>query len=81
MSLISVAGTVLSHDRERHLWLYLQASGLSDALSEARIVPSHVTEMILARRIEALRPACYVQGDLYPTVPGIQRVGFFGHSL
>jgi SAM-dependent methyltransferase len=63
----------LSHDRERHLWLYLQASGLSAALSKLRIL--HMApEMNLARRIEALRPACYVQGDLYPTVPGIQRI-------
>ncbi len=28
----------LSHDRERHLWLYLQASGLSNALSALRVL-------------------------------------------
>jgi len=63
----------LSHDRERHLWLYLQASGFSDALSAQRIL--HMApETNLAQRIAAQNPRCYVKGDLYPAATGVQRI-------
>ena len=63
----------LSHDRERHLWLYLQASGLSGVLPTLRVL--HMApEPNLAQRIASLGPRSYVKGDLYPAAPGIERI-------
>lgn len=63
----------LSHDRERHLWLYLQASGFSDALSALRVL--HMApETNLAQRIAAQNPRRYVKGDLCPAVASVQRI-------
>lgn len=61
------------HDRERHLWLYLQASGLVGEWAGARIL--HLApERRLSRFIGAAGPAEYVQGDLYPSHLGMRRV-------
>lgn len=63
----------LSHDRERHLWLYLQTCGIAETLSALRIL--HIApEPKLASRIETLRPSVYIRGDLSPTAPNILRV-------
>jgi SAM-dependent methyltransferase len=60
-------------DRDRHLWLYLQAIGLPNSLSGARIL--HLApEAHLERRLDACRPAEYVRGDLYPSRPNQLRV-------
>ncbi len=61
------------HDRERHLYLYLQASGLLKAISGARLL--HLApETHLQRVIGRANPLEYVLGDLYPTRPDIRRI-------
>jgi SAM-dependent methyltransferase len=61
------------HDRERHLLLYLRASGLFDELAGARIL--HLApERHLGRLIRDSRPADYVQGDLHPSRAEIRRI-------
>lgn len=62
-----------AHDRERHLLLYLRASGMMQRLKGARIL--HLApERNLPRVIRAETPARYVQGDLFPTGPEIERI-------
>ncbi len=61
------------HDRERHLLLYLRASGLFDEMAGARIL--HLApERHLGRLIRNRRPGNYVQGDLYPARAEIRRI-------
>jgi SAM-dependent methyltransferase len=61
------------HDRERHLCLYLQASGLLSALAGARVL--HVApEQHLQRLITQAAPAEYVLGDLSPTRAEVRRI-------
>jgi len=63
----------LSHDRERHLLLYLRATGLLQELARLRIL--HMApEANLARIIGEGRPARYVRGDLFPAEPGVERI-------
>lgn len=63
----------LSHDRERHLVLYLRALGLDRRLQAMRIL--HVApEHHLARIIARHQPSRYIQGDLFPASPAIERV-------
>lgn len=63
----------LSHDRERHLLLYLRAIGLDRQLSRMRIL--HIApERHLARLIAGAHPVRYVKGDLFPTEPAIERL-------
>jgi SAM-dependent methyltransferase len=63
----------LSHDRERHLWLYLQASGLLEMMRDARIL-HFAPEWHLSHKIAAQNPPQYIKADLYPTAPDIQTV-------
>jgi SAM-dependent methyltransferase len=61
------------HDRERHLLLYLRASGLWNELATARVL--HLApERHLGRLIQRESPVEYVQGDLYPTRADIRRI-------
>jgi SAM-dependent methyltransferase len=61
------------HDRERHLLLYLRASGLWTELATARVL--HLApERQLGRLMRLERPVEYVQGDLYPTRAEIRRI-------
>jgi SAM-dependent methyltransferase len=62
-----------SHDRERHLLMYLQASGLMAALPNMRIL-HFAPERHLSQRIAASAPMEYTKCDLYPAAPGIERV-------
>lgn len=56
------------NDRDRHLWLYLQAVGLVEAMPASRIL--HVApEERIEPRIRALEPRSYVAGDLEPRRP------------
>ena len=65
------------HDRERHLFMYLQASGLLQELSTARIL--HLApERHLERLISMQDPLEYVRGDLHPARPGVLRVDLMG---
>jgi glycosyltransferase involved in cell wall biosynthesis len=54
-----------SNDRDRHLWLYLQNSGLLENVGGKRIL--HIApEATIEPRIRALNPLEYIGGDLYP---------------
>lgn len=60
-------------DRDRHLWLYLQAMGMPAQLRGARVL--HLApEARLEPLIEACGPAEYVRGDLHPQRPHHQRL-------
>ena len=62
-----------SHDRERHLLLYLRASGLWDRMPGAEIL-HFAPERRLAPRIAALAPRRYLRADLYPVGSDIVRM-------
>ena len=78
MALMDVIGSDLSvylcpscqsNDRERHLWLYMHASGIASQIAGARVL--HVApEVSLEPLIRDLGPAEYLCGDLVPTRPG-----------
>ena len=54
------------NDRDRHLWLYMSAVGVTQQIRGARVL--HLApEAHLERLIEALQPQQYVRGDLHPT--------------
>jgi SAM-dependent methyltransferase len=60
-------------DRDRHLWLYMKASGLTEQLRGASILhmaPEKHLESLLA----ACQPGSYVCGDLYPAQAHHQRI-------
>lgn len=60
-------------DRDRHLWLYLKASGLTGQLQGASIL--HMApEPHLEARLAACQPKNYVRGDLHPTQAHHQRI-------
>lgn len=61
------------HDRERHLFLYLQACGMFANMAGWRIL--HLApERHLHRLMARTAPREYVLGDLYPTRPEMRRV-------
>lgn len=62
-----------AHDRERHQWLYWQASGLLSRLEGANIL-HFAPEHHLAQRIAAQHPVSYIKADLYPSANDIQKV-------
>jgi SAM-dependent methyltransferase len=60
-------------DRDRHLWLYLTAIGLTDQLAGASVL--HIApEWALERKLAACGLGEYVRGDLFPTRAGIHKV-------
>lgn len=62
-----------ANDRDRHLWLYMKASGVVGSLEGANIL--HMApEWGLEPLIEACKPGSYVRGDLFPTHAHYQRV-------
>jgi len=62
-----------SHDRERHLLMYLEETGLLAGL-RGKSVLHFAPEKRLALRILATKPGSYVRCDLYPASPDIVRV-------
>lgn len=62
-----------AHDRERHVLLYMRASGLFAGLGD-RAVLHFAPEVRLSRLIRSARPARYVACDLFPTSEDIMRV-------
>lgn len=62
-----------AHDRERHLLLYMQASGLMAKLAGLRIL-HFAPEKRLGRLIATQSPALYQQCDLYPTKADVRKV-------
>lgn len=62
-----------SHDRERHLWLYMQAVGLVEAIRTARVLHIAPEDKIEAL-IRAQQPREYVVGDLSPQRPAHRQI-------
>lgn len=62
-----------AHDRERHLFLYMKASGVFANIAGASIL-HFAPEKRLSPIIAAQGPAQHVRCDLYPESPDIQRV-------
>lgn len=62
-----------SNDRERHLWLFMQAAGIVDLLPRMRIV-HFAPERRISRRIVEARPAQYIRCDLHAVGPDIRTV-------
>lgn len=61
------------HDRERHLLMYMQASGVLQKFSGAKIL--HLApERHLQRFIRDAKPCDYILGDLYPDRPEIKKI-------
>lgn len=61
------------HDRERHLLMYLIASGELIKMNGAKIL--HLApERHLQRFIRGAMPIEYVRADLYPDQPGVDRI-------
>lgn len=59
-----------AHDRERHLLLYMRASGLFERLGGMRVL-HFAPERRLWPRIAAAMPSEYVRCDLFPSMPGV----------
>lgn len=56
------------NDRDRHLWLFMGAAGILQALPQARVL--HVApERHIERLIQQRQPLDYVRGDLFPNNP------------
>lgn len=62
-----------AHDRERHLLMYLEKTGLLAAM-HGKSVLHFAPETRLAPRIVGVAPARYVPCDLYPNSPDVLRV-------
>lgn len=62
-----------AHDRERHLLLYLRASGLLAALPTLEVL-HFAPEKRLGRVLRAAAQARYLMCDLYPQSPEVMRV-------
>jgi SAM-dependent methyltransferase len=94
MQLMDTVGSDLSiylcphcqcNDRDRHLWLYLNAAGIAAQLTGARVLhiaPERHLEVLIAQQ----QPAQYVRGDLHPTRPDhvrldVEALGFADESL
>lgn len=68
-----------AHDRERHLFLYLDQLGILTTLKGAAIL-HFAPEKRLMRIIDGLSPAQYVKGDLYPADPTIEKIDMLNIS-
>lgn len=62
-----------AHDRERHLLMYMKASGLMPGLEGFRIL-HFAPEKRLGRLIAAQRPAKYERCDLYPASVDVRKI-------
>jgi len=62
-----------AHDRERHLLMYLERTGLLAGMRDKSVL-HFAPEKRLARRIVAAAPKLYVPCDLYPSTPDVQHV-------
>lgn len=62
-----------SHDRERHLFLFLKEMGLISKFKNANVL-HFAPELWISKLIQAQLPARYVKADLYPASPDIEKV-------
>jgi SAM-dependent methyltransferase len=60
-------------DRDRHLCMYLDALNLWPRFADARVL-HFAPEAAIVPRIKAVRPAQYVQADLFPTSADIEKI-------
>lgn len=61
-----------SHDRERHLFLYMSRTGLMDQLP-GKVVVHFAPERHLSSIIASARPARHIKCDLFPSAADIHR--------
>ena len=62
-----------SHDRERHLFLYLEKLDLINKFHQAHVL-HFAPEAWISKIIVNKSPARYIKADLYPTAPDIEKV-------
>mgnify|MGYP001056066047 CR=1 FL=1 len=62
-----------AHDRERHLFMYLERTRLLESMHEKSVL-HFAPERHLGRRIALATPIRYVPCDLYPSSSNVQRV-------
>lgn len=62
-----------SHDRERHLFYFMNTLGIFERMQDSSVL-HFAPELHLANRIVASGPANYLQGDLYPDSPAVQKL-------
>lgn len=62
-----------SHDRERHLFQYMQASGVLESINGGALL-HFAPEKHLSRLIARSQPGQYVKADLFPGAPDVLRV-------
>jgi len=62
-----------SHDRERHLFLFMRAAGLFSFITGKRVL-HFAPEMHLSRLIEAAGPEVLILGDLHPWSSGMLKI-------
>ncbi|KGI77251.1 methyltransferase [Oleiagrimonas soli] len=62
-----------AHDRERHLLMYLKASGIAETLRGKRVL-HFAPEKHLSVRIRSMGPSRYIPCDLHPATPDVHRV-------
>lgn len=62
-----------SHDRERHLLLFLDRLGLWKEM-QGKAVLHLAPEKWLIHKIESMSPSLYAKGDLFPSREGVQKI-------
>lgn len=62
-----------SHDRERHLFLFLKEMGLIGRFKNANVL-HFAPEVWISKVIQEQSPARYIKADLYPASPDIEKV-------
>lgn len=62
-----------SHDRERHLYLYLERIGLLEKLKGAKVL-HFAPEKHLSKIIAGKGPSSYVKADLFPSDPSVRKI-------
>lgn len=62
-----------AHDRERHLLMYMRASGIFDNIQSMSVL-HFAPERRLSKLIFSQNPVRYIKCDLYPTSPDTERI-------
>jgi len=69
-----------SHDRERHLFLYMRRSGVLSGLND-KFVVHFAPERHLSRKIAEQHPERYIRCDLYPSSAEVSREDMLSMSF
>lgn len=69
-----------SNDRERHLFMYLEASGMLAAMHGKRVL-HFAPEKRLSKRLLAQQPASYIRCDLYPQSEDVVRIDMLAMDI